>query len=159
MMQSPDRSGSPAGEPESAEFVLDLPSDLDVIEGTVAYLVDRCRAFAFDGSRLTLNLPVGVTEALANAMLYGNRCDPTRHVRIEVSLDPDRVALRIEDGGNGFNPESVPDPTLPGNVERSRGRGLFLLRELMDEVEFNERGNAVRIVLYREDPGEKGINQ
>jgi serine/threonine-protein kinase RsbW len=138
------------GLPERAEFVLELPSDLRIIEAAVTYLVDRCRSYAFAGPRLSLNFRVGITEALANAVLYGNEGDPGKHVRVEVSIDRSRVALRVEDEGSGFDPGSVPDPTLPENLDRSGGRGLFLIRELMDEVEFSDRGNSVRLVLHRE---------
>ena len=84
-------------------------------------------------------------------MLYGNRCDPAKKVRIEVSLDPSRVVLDVIDQGPGFDPDAVPDPTLPANLQRPGGRGLFLIRKLMDEVQFNDRGNAVRLVLRREE--------
>lgn len=152
-MNEPDPdAGPPPGDPAAAEFVLDLPSDLQVIEGTVAYLVRRCEAFAYGGSRLNLNFRVGVAEALANAMLYGNRRHPEKRVRVEVSLDATRVALRVVDEGHGFDPEHVPDPTLPANLQRPGGRGIFLLRRLMDEVEYNARGNAVRLVLHRDAP-------
>lgn len=144
--------GTTRGIPERVEFVLELPSDLRVIEAAVTYLVNRCRSYAFAGSRLSLNFQVGITEALANAVLYGNGGDPAKYVRVEVSLDSSRVALRVVDEGRGFDPQTVPDPTLPENVSRSGGRGLFLLRQLMDEVEFSDRGNAVRLVLLRESP-------
>lgn len=136
-------------EPGQSDFVLELPSDLRVIEAAVTYLVERCRAYDYSGSRLNLNFRVGVTEALANAVLYGNRCDPRKSVRVEVSLGPTRVELRVADEGSGFDPGIVPDPTLPANIREPGGRGLFLLRELMDEVEFNAQGNEVRLILLR----------
>lgn len=136
--------------PDRVEFVLQLPSDLRMIEAAVTYLVARCRSFAFGGPRLSLNFRVGITEALANAVLYGNQGDPGKRVRVEVSIDRSRVALRVEDEGRGFDPAAVPDPTLPENLDRSGGRGLFLIRELMDEVEFSDRGNSVRLVLHRD---------
>ncbi|HET8656282.1 MAG TPA: ATP-binding protein [Longimicrobiaceae bacterium] len=146
-----ERSGQPAGEAaKAAEFVLELPSDLRVIEPAVSYLVNRCRAFGYRGSRLSLNFRVGVTEALANAILYGNGGDARRMVQVEVSLNAVRVVLRVVDQGEGFDPRAVPDPTRPENVDRTSGRGLFLIRELMDEVEYNDRGNAVCLVLRRE---------
>jgi serine/threonine-protein kinase RsbW len=144
-----DREGRSGA--DAVEFALELPSDLRMIEATVSYLVSRCRSFAYGGPKLNLNLRVGVTEALANAMLYGNRCDPAKTVRIEVSLDPSRVVLDVIDQGPGFDPDAVPDPTLPSNLQRPGGRGLFLIRKLMDEVQFNDRGNAVRLVLRREE--------
>ena len=137
---------------DGTDFVLELPSDLRMIEAAVTYLVSRLRTFAFDGSRLNLNFRVGVTEALANAVLYGNLGDPSKSVRVEVSLDTARVVLRVVDQGVGFDPAGIPDPTEPENLQRPGGRGLFLIRELMDEVEYNDRGNSVRLVLRREPP-------
>jgi len=145
----------PATSDESARFVLELPSDLRVIEAAVTYLVNRLRAFAFTGSRLNLNFRVSITEALANAVLYGNRSDPDKSVRVEVALDTTRAVVRVVDQGPGFDPDQVPDPTLPDNLERAGGRGLFLIRQLMDEVEYNDRGNAVRLVLLREAPARR----
>lgn len=143
--------GSEPSTPELVEFSLELPSDLSHIQAAVDYLVGRCRAHAFEGSRLDLNFRVGVTEALANAVLYGNAGDPEKTIRVEVSLDTTRVEVCVIDEGGGFDPRGVPDPTLPENIESPTGRGLFLIRRLMDETEHNERGNAVRMVLGRED--------
>jgi serine/threonine-protein kinase RsbW len=138
--------------PPRAEFVLELPSDLRVIEPAVGYLTCRCRDFDFEGSRLTLNFRVGVSEALANAMLYGNRRDAGKRVRVEVQLDRAAVCVRVRDQGRGFDPAAVDDPTLPANLVRPGGRGVFLLRRLMDRVEFNERGNEVLLYLRRDPP-------
>lgn len=141
----------------ASAFVLELPSDPRVIDAAVTYLLDRARAFDFQGSRLNLNLRVGVAEALANAILYGNGADPEKRVRVEVELSAEEVAVVVYDEGDGFDPEAVPDPTLPENVERSGGRGIFLLRELMDEVRFNDCGNCVRLVLRRERLVHRGV--
>lgn len=146
-----EQEGPRPGAPPSTAFALELPSDLGVIEGAVAYLVDRCRDFRFEGSRLNLNFRVGMCEALANAVIYGNRRDPEKQVRVEVELNPERVEVRVIDQGPGFDPGHVPDPTLPDNLERPGGRGIFLLRKLMDEVEYSPRGNEVRLVLHRDD--------
>jgi serine/threonine-protein kinase RsbW len=140
----PDPSGP-------AAFVLELPSDLRVIDSAVTYLVDRARAYDFNGSRLNLNLRVGIAEALANAMMYGNAGDPAKRVHVAVELSSAEVAVQVRDEGPGFDPAEVPDPRLPENLERTGGRGIFLIRELMDEVRFNECGNCVRLVLRRED--------
>jgi anti-sigma regulatory factor (Ser/Thr protein kinase) len=140
------------GAPESCAFVMELPSDPRVIESAVAELVDRLRAYAFGGSRLNLNFRVGVAEALANAMIYGNGSDPEKRVRVEVELSAAEVALQVYDEGAGFDPGKVPDPTLPENLDGTGGRGLFLIRKLMDEVRYNEPGNCVRLVLRNERP-------
>lgn len=136
--------------PEECAFVLELPSDPGVIENAVAYLVDRLRAYAFGGSRLNLNFRVGVAEALANAMIYGNGSDPRKRVRVQVELSQQAVVMEVYDEGLGFDLTGIPDPTLPENLDRAGGRGIFLIRELMDEVFYNEPGNCVRMVLRRE---------
>ena len=127
--------------------VYNLRNDLRAIERTVAQMVEQGRAVGFDEDLLRLNLRVGLTEALANAILYGNNRDPKKHVRVEARFSPDEIEIRVTDEGRGFNPDSVRDPTTPGNVNRAGGRGIFLIRKLMDRVEFNERGNSVLMVL------------
>ncbi len=138
--------------PERTEFVLLLPSDLRLIEAAIGYLIARFRRNGFDGSRLTLNLRVSIAEALANAMLYGNCHDSGKYVRVHVMIDSAHAAITVADEGGGFNPAAVPDPTLPENLNRSGGRGIFLIHQLMDEVEFSDRGNSVRFVLRRRTP-------
>lgn len=152
MSPEPGFRGSSSDEAYEARFALELPSDLRLIEATVGYLEGRCRAYRFEGSRLDLNFRVGLTEALANAVLYGNGNDPRKTVRVEVRLDSDQIVIHVADQGDGFDPLSVRDPTHPENIHATGGRGLFLIRKLMDEIEFNDRGNALRMVLRRSPP-------
>src|SRR5512140_1888971 len=134
------------------DLSLELPNDVRAIQDTVEYLVDRSRDAGFDDpDRLRLNLRVSLSEALANAMLNGNRRDPSKRVRIEARLGPDRLVVRVTDEGGGFDPAMVPDPTLPEYRMRGSGRGIFLIRNLMDAVEFNDRGNSITMVLERGD--------
>jgi serine/threonine-protein kinase RsbW len=134
------------------EYTLELPSDLDSIERAVEFLVARCKDVGFDEERLRLNFRVGVAEALANAMLYGNGRDPGKSVRIDARCTSDVVTICVTDQGGGFDPATLPDPTLPRNRVMPRGRGVFLIRKLMDRVEFNEQGNSITMVLHRESP-------
>lgn len=151
MDRPPDSDGTGSGSDTTA-LALNLPSDLRLIEETVALLVCYVRTAGFCGSRLNLNFRVGVTEALANAMLYGNGSDPSKHVHVQIVLEAARAVVRVADQGRGFDPGGVPDPTLPERLHRSGGRGLFLIRQLMDEVEYNESGNQVQLVLQRDPP-------
>lgn len=127
--------------------VINLRNDLRAIERTVASLVERGRAVGFDDNLLRLNLRVGLTEALANAMLYGNNRDPRKRVRVEAEFEPERIMIRVTDEGRGFDPEQVDDPTKPSNLHKIGGRGIFLIRKLMDRVEFNDRGNSILMIL------------
>jgi serine/threonine-protein kinase RsbW len=134
------------------EIVLELPTDVRSIEHAVEYVMRRCNACAEQGHRLHLNFRVGLTEALANAMLYGNGHDPSKRVRVEIVVADGEIKARVTDQGVGFDPAAVPDPTTPENLLNPGGRGLFLMRQLLDEVSFNDQGNQVTLVL-RLDPG------
>ena len=129
------------------ELEIELPNDLRAIEQSVEVVLDRGRQVGFNADRLRLNLRVGLTEALANAMLYGNGQDPRKRVLVEARLTPDEIRIRVTDEGRGFDPDSVPDPTTPNRIPRSYGRGIFLIRRLMDHVEYNERGNSIEMRL------------
>ncbi len=129
------------------DLVLELPTDVASIAGAVDYVMERCPVSEAAARRLNLNFRVGLTEALANAMRYGNGDDPSKHVRVEVTLVGGCLQATVRDQGSGFDPAAVPDPTRPENVARPCGRGLFLMRQLLDEVLFNELGNEVTLVL------------
>ena len=139
------------------ELVLELPNDLQQIERAVEYVMQRCAECEAHGRRLRLNFRVSLTEALSNAMLYGNERDPRKRVRVEVIVGEREITARITDEGVGFDPRHVPDPTVPDNLQRTCGRGLYLMRELMDEVYYNERWNQVTLVLRL--PPEGGVNR
>lgn len=126
---------------------LTVPSSVAFLQPTVGEVVAACERLAVGGSRARLNLQVALGEALANAILYGSGEDPNRSVRVAAEFGETEVRVTVEDEGEGFDPEAVADPTEPGNRDEPHGRGLFLIRSLMDEVSFNERGNAVTLVL------------
>jgi serine/threonine-protein kinase RsbW len=129
------------------DLVLELPNDVRTIEHAVEYVMQRCSTCAVQARRLRLNFRVGLTEALSNAMLYGNGMDPTKRVRVEVTVGDREIQARITDQGSGFDPTAVPDPTTPQNITRSGGRGLFLMKKLLDDVTYNEAGNSVTLIL------------
>lgn len=123
------------------------PSRVAYQRPAVERVVEACRHLGGLNADAAFRLQVAMGEAVANAILYGNEEDPGRFVTIEAEARPELVRVRIADEGTGFDPDSIPDPTGPPGVRRSRGRGLFLLRSLMDEVSFNEIGNQVTLVL------------
>ena len=97
-----------------------------------------------------IHLAIG--EAFINAVKHGNKMDLEKKVKIEYSLGPDKIEISIADEGNGFDPESVPDPRSGQNLFKPDGRGLFLMKSYMDVVKFNERGNCVYMARYKEKP-------
>ncbi|MCC7196302.1 MAG: ATP-binding protein [Gemmatimonadaceae bacterium] len=135
---------------ESLDFR--IPSDVRYIEEVVGQVVQRCRAMAFSPRHLALNVPVALTEALSNAILRGNLDDPARSVEVRVEIDHARLVVAVRDEGGGFDLAAcTTDATLPENLVREDGRGLYLMQQLMDEVErYTDGGNVVRLVLIRE---------
>ena len=128
-------------------FSLEVPSDLALVGDAVELTARHCDVGILSPRRLQFNLRTALAEALANAIAYGNRHDPTKVVHVEVACGPDAVRIEVADDGVGFDPSQVPDPTTPEFLERESGRGLFVLRQLVDTIEFNERGNCVCLVL------------
>ena len=93
---------------------------------------------------------LALEEALVNAIKHGNGMDPGKKVHIECRVNRERVWIRIEDEGKGFNIKDLPDPTLEENLEKPSGRGVLLMREFMTKVEYNDRGNCVILEKRRE---------
>lgn len=89
---------------------------------------------------------LALREALNNAVKHGSRLDPKKTIHVACRLDPQEgLWVSIRDEGNGFDPNRVPDPTAPENLERFSGRGLFMIRELMDKVEFRDNGREIQM--------------
>jgi len=126
---------------------LGVPSDLALVGDAVELVTRHCDVGVLSPRRLQFNLRTALAEALANAIQYGNRHDRTKLVRVEIECGRDAVRIVVADDGAGFDPSEVPDPTTPENVAREDGRGLFVLRHLVDQIEFNEQGNSVCLVL------------
>tara|TARA_Y100001934_G_scaffold94419_1_gene116525 strand:+ start:1114 stop:1521 length:408 start_codon:yes stop_codon:yes gene_type:complete len=92
------------------------------------------------------NILVAVTEAVTNAIIHGNDSNNTKMVTINVDTPKENtLVFTIEDEGFGFNPEDVPDPTSPENIEKPHGRGIFLMKHLSDKVRFNKNGSSVSV--------------
>jgi serine/threonine-protein kinase RsbW len=99
------------------------------------------------------DLEVALAEALANAVVHGNQLRPRAFVGISVEVEPRRGAvITVKDSGAGFVSDTLPDPLEPDKLMLPRGRGVFLMRRLMDGVEYNRRGNQVRLTLRRRSP-------
>ena len=100
------------------------------------------------------NLAVAVAEALSNAAVHGNRLHPRHAVRVIVEVTPKQcVVVEVADLGPGFDSSQVGDPTHPARVLMPGGRGIFLMRQLVDRVEYNEAGNRVRLTVERRPAG------
>jgi len=95
-------------------------------------------------------------EAFLNAVKHGNKNDPTKKVKIDYSVNAEKVEITITDEGPGFKPESVDDPRFGAGLYEPGGRGLLLMNSYMDIVKYNEDGNSVYMVRYKEKPSLSG---
>lgn len=101
------------------------------------------------------NLAVASAEALSNAAVHGNRLEPNRLVRVLVIVLPRECAtVEVTDSGPGFDVGGLDDPTDPGHLLTPGGRGVFLMRRLVDGVEYNRQGNRVRLTVRRQRRGD-----
>jgi len=94
------------------------------------------------------DLAIAITELVNNAIKHGNKKDPSKKVTVQLRLADSQAVATISDEGPGFNPENVPDPVAEENLMKEIGRGIFIVRSLMDSIEFafpKEGGTQVKI--------------
>jgi serine/threonine-protein kinase RsbW len=141
---------SPAPDGGAATLVtLRLPSDVACIEEAVELVTRHCLAGQDASKKTRFRLQVVLSEALSNAIMRGNREDHGKWVHVQAELRPDAIRLMVTDEGPGFNPSSVPEPIRPEQLDEATGRGLYLIRKLVDAVQFNEQGNSICMILRR----------
>jgi serine/threonine-protein kinase RsbW len=125
-----------------------IQSDLGEARRIQDEIEDALQAARY-GDRDIFSIKLALEEALVNAIKHGNQMDPDKRVHVAYAVTPERFDIRITDEGPGFNPEDVPDPTLPENLERCCGRGLLLIRKFMTEVSYHGCGNVVTMSKLR----------
>jgi serine/threonine-protein kinase RsbW len=134
---------------EKIEF--ELPSDLSLMNGVLQYLLERVAKRGLITPERS-NLFIALDEAFVNAVKHGNKNDPNKLVRITAELSPREASFTVEDEGEGFNVQEIPDPCDPANLFKSSGRGVLLIYNIMDEVEYNAQGNRVKMVKRPDAP-------
>ncbi|MCS6789647.1 MAG: ATP-binding protein [Bacteroidia bacterium] len=137
-------------QPQADHVEIRLMSHLDEIARIEGHLSAWAREMGLQAEKISLFI-VAVTEAISNAILHGNRQSPQKEVRVRLSYSnlPPALAVEVQDEGEGFNPESIPDPTHQDNLLKEGGRGIFLMRNIADNVEFLEGGRCVRLLFFR----------
>ncbi len=132
-----------------AELLLHVPSDVDRVGEAVDIVASQVANLFTDPRVVRFNLRAALGEALANAILYGTRSDPAKRVGVRVRFGHTAIEMEVNDDGEGFDPTIIPDPTEPEHISKTGGRGIFLIRQLVDEVHFNEKGNTICMTLRR----------
>jgi serine/threonine-protein kinase RsbW len=120
------------------------PDSLRLVERLVD---DVCQIYNVDENSYG-NIMIAVTEAVNNAISHGNQNDPSKIVYIGFQSEDKKLTFSIKDEGQGFDYSSLPDPTDPTNIDKISGRGVFLMKNLADKVEFGNNGNEVSLSFF-----------
>jgi serine/threonine-protein kinase RsbW len=135
---------------EAATLVtLRLPSDVTCIEEAVELVTRHCLAGHEATESIRFRLRVVLSEALSNAIVRGNCEDCNKWVDVRAELGPEIISVYVTDEGPGFDPSTIPEPIRPEQLDEASGRGLFLIRKLVDAVQFNPQGNSICMILRR----------
>jgi anti-sigma regulatory factor (Ser/Thr protein kinase) len=130
-------------------FDLEMPSDVSEVAAAVELAARHCFSEIPVCARTAFRFRVALAEALSNAILRGNHEDGSKLVRVRAELWPSSIRLGVEDEGDGFDHGRVGQRPLPEAIDAERGRGLAIIRHLVDQVEFNARGNTIWMTLPR----------
>lgn len=118
-----------------------MPENIRIVES----FIDNAKEKFHITDDLYGNIMVAVTESVNNAIKHGNSSDKNKLVNISLFIEPKLLKFVVEDQGAGFDPESLPDPTLPENISKPDGRGIFLMRNLCDDLVFSNEGRVVEM--------------
>ncbi len=124
-----------------------LPSHIEAVADGAAAATDFIQSCGV-GEDAAFGVDVAVREAITNAMVHGNKEDEAKTIELTLNCLGRELEIEVKDQGEGFDPTSIPDPTEPANILKTSGRGIFLMRSFMDEVQWSMRpegGTTVRM--------------
>ncbi|HXH69375.1 MAG TPA: ATP-binding protein [Pyrinomonadaceae bacterium] len=128
---------------EKIEF--EFPSALSLMHCVLNYLTKRVEKLGVIDAEDS-HLFIALDEAFVNAVKHGNQFNPEKNVRISADVSPKEASFTFEDEGEGFDVAKIPDPRDPENLFKASGRGVLIIHNIMDAVQYNERGNRITMV-------------
>ena len=119
-----------------------IQSDLDAGHASIEELMNALESAGWEG-RDVFHIQMAIEEAVVNAIEHGKKRDATKQVHIVFVVDAESAEMTITDQGDGFDHQNVADPTEEERLDQPRGRGVLLIRELMTQAQYNQKGNSV----------------
>lgn len=126
---------------------ISIPSLIENIR-IIESFIDNAREKFHINDDIYGNIMISVTECVSNAIIHGNKQDKKKVVNIELRFLDDQVRFIIEDQGEGFDYQSLKDPTSPDQIHKPGGRGVFIMKHLSDEVQFEDDGRTTILTFY-----------
>jgi serine/threonine-protein kinase RsbW len=121
-----------------------LPENIRIVESFIDNVKEK---YSLDDD-IYGNIMIAVTESVNNAIIHGNKSDNKKNVSLNLLLENSQIKFVVSDQGNGFDFENLADPTLPENLDKPGGRGIFLMKNLSDEVTFLNEGSTAELSFY-----------
>ena len=131
---------------ENLKFVLVIASNPKHVGRVEAFLEKVNKRTRLDDAQFN-RLLVAATEAVNNSIIHGNKRDPKKKVVLTCEVNNSLLVIRVQDEGPGVDPTKLPDPLAEENIMRENGRGVFLMRSLMDDVEFQKIPDGAAVVM------------
>lgn len=121
-----------------------LPENIRIVES----FIDNVKEKYSLNDDIYGNIMIAVTESVNNAILHGNKSDNRKNVYLKLALENSLIRFTVKDEGEGFDFQNLVDPTLPENLDKPGGRGIFLMKNLSDEVSFSDEGATAELSFY-----------
>ncbi|MDR0703541.1 MAG: ATP-binding protein [Planctomycetaceae bacterium] len=125
-----------------------FPSDMNIAHDLIEEVMEQIRLGGWDNKE-EFAVNMALEEALVNAIQHGNGSDPAKQVHFSCRLNDQRLYVRIEDEGAGFDPNAIPDPTDSEHILVASGRGVLLIKNFVSHIQWNERGNVLEFEKER----------
>jgi len=132
---------------DAGKLSLKIPSEIRYIREVSAGILKWLEPRKLDESEV-FDIRLYVEEAVRNAITHGNNCDKALNVLVNYWFEGDDLVIEVEDEGKGFDPDKVPDPTVGENLMKGGGRGVYLIRKLVDKMELSDKGNKVKLTKH-----------
>ncbi|PRY89805.1 ATP-binding protein [Mongoliibacter ruber] len=126
---------------------ISIPSLMDNIKIIESFIDNAREKYTIDED-IYGNIMISVTECVTNAIIHGNNMDSNKKVELELALGDNEIMFTVTDQGNGFDHENLIDPTSPENLEKTGGRGIYIIKHLSDEVKFEDEGRKTILTFY-----------
>lgn len=124
----------------------EIPSDPELLPELEEFIVHLAKESNLREDKLN-SLALSFSEAASNSVVHGNKLDKNKKVKITVKVDNSTFSVIIKDEGNGFNLDSVPDPTRPENILKDSGRGIHIMRSFLDKLYYNFTPTGTETIL------------